>query len=257
MSLIRSLCFLSFSLEVLGATCFTSQERLPGDPCGTDIAAALTSEDRVGCFCAGNWDAGDYQQLERSTNHGSVVYSIERTDNTVPLKYCEEAFNNIIDECILDGNTWGGVFSFDGEVYNISNTVYPDNPLLPTDQGGPIGPLKREPQTFSILPISTHTETTTSCTETTTITTELTTESTITGTITETSPGTSTEISTETFTSTSTSVSTYVHNDGSGANYRYIHDDQCIDSYGHVDRDGHRADYDYLGDYRCIDRDRH
>ncbi|KAK0618716.1 hypothetical protein DIS24_g11595 [Lasiodiplodia hormozganensis] len=146
MSLIRSLCFLSFSLEVFGATCFTSQERLPGDPCGTDIAAALTSEDRVGCFCAGNWDAGDDQQLERSTNHGSVVYSIERTDNTVPLRYCEEAFNNIIDECILDGNTWGGVFSFDGEVYNISNTVYPDNPLLPTDQGGPIGPLKREPQ---------------------------------------------------------------------------------------------------------------
>ncbi|KAB2572995.1 hypothetical protein DBV05_g8376 [Lasiodiplodia theobromae] len=127
MSLIRSLCFLSFSLEVLGATCFTSQERLPGDPCGTDIAAALTSEDRVGCFCAGNWDAGDYQQLERSTNHGSVVYSIERTDNTVPLKYCEEAFNNIIDECILDGNTWGGVFSFDGEVYNISNTYHHGN----------------------------------------------------------------------------------------------------------------------------------
>jgi hypothetical protein len=48
-----------------------------------------------------------------------------------------DAFDNIITQCIEDSGFWGGYWSLDGEVYNITNVDYPNNPLLPDDEGGP------------------------------------------------------------------------------------------------------------------------
>ncbi|KAL1600665.1 hypothetical protein SLS60_007053 [Paraconiothyrium brasiliense] len=53
-----------------------------------------------------------------------------------PLQHCQDAFNNIISQCIQEGHTWGGAWSLDNESYNITNSVYPANGLGPNDDGG-------------------------------------------------------------------------------------------------------------------------
>lgn len=63
--------------------------------------------------------------------------SVQRTDKAVPLKYCKDAFENIISQCIEGSGLWGGAYSYGGEIYNITNSNYPNNPLLPQDEGGP------------------------------------------------------------------------------------------------------------------------
>ncbi|KAF9695592.1 hypothetical protein EKO04_006435 [Ascochyta lentis] len=57
-------------------------------------------------------------------------------DNTKPLRHCQEAFNNIISQCIQNSHTWGDGWSLDNESYNITNSVYPANALGPNDDGG-------------------------------------------------------------------------------------------------------------------------
>lgn len=67
-----------------------------------------------------------------------MIYKISRTDNTQDLRYCQNAFKNIIEQCISKGNYWGGTWSLNGETYSISNSAFPGNPLSPTDDGGPV-----------------------------------------------------------------------------------------------------------------------
>lgn len=62
---------------------------------------------------------------------------MKRTDNTKDLNYCKDAFNNILEQCVTNGNSWGGSWSLGGETYTISNSIYPENGLAPTDDGGP------------------------------------------------------------------------------------------------------------------------
>lgn len=66
-----------------------------------------------------------------------MIYYVERKDNTQDLKYCKDAFSNILDQCITNGDYWGGSWSWEGETYQLSNSAYPDNGLLTTDDGGP------------------------------------------------------------------------------------------------------------------------
>lgn len=64
------------------------------------------------------------------------------------MRYCKDAIENIIAQCISGGQYWGGSWSLNGETYTISNSVYPGNPLAPTDDGGPVddtGPITAAP----------------------------------------------------------------------------------------------------------------
>jgi hypothetical protein len=70
-------------------------------------------------------------------------YTVHRDDEKQDLKYCKEAFQNIIDQCITGSNYWGGEWSSEGFKYTISNSIYdqtPNNPLPPGDDGGPPAP---------------------------------------------------------------------------------------------------------------------
>lgn len=62
---------------------------------------------------------------------------VERTDKSIPLENCPGGFLEIIQQCIQDGGLWGGSWTHGGEHYSINNSVYPANPLLPSDDGGP------------------------------------------------------------------------------------------------------------------------
>jgi hypothetical protein len=85
---------------------------------------------------------------------------MSRTDNTKDLQHCKDAFKNIIEQCISNGDYWGGRWSLGGETYSISN-VFLNNPLAPMDNGGPqtiptqgstIGPITPAPQTSTVDP---------------------------------------------------------------------------------------------------------
>jgi hypothetical protein len=45
--------------------------------------------------------------------------------------------NNIISQCISGDSYWGGIWSLGGATFTISNSAFPNNPLLPQDPGGP------------------------------------------------------------------------------------------------------------------------
>ena len=67
-------------------------------------------------------------------------YIVHRDDGNQALQNCNDAFQNIIDQCISGGNYWGGEWSLNGFKYSITNSIYdqtPNNPLAPGDEGGP------------------------------------------------------------------------------------------------------------------------
>ncbi|KAK3376674.1 hypothetical protein B0T24DRAFT_619309 [Lasiosphaeria ovina] len=131
--------FLAPSLLSLGsgafaASCLLDQPRRSNEPNGTQIAAALTPDLQPGRVCSG-WRINDIYQLNITYNHWDVLYYVERKDNTQLLRHCQEAFTNIIDQCVVNGNFWGGTWSLDGEYYKLSNNAYPANGLSPQGDG--------------------------------------------------------------------------------------------------------------------------
>ena len=71
-------------------------------------------------------------------NHGFIDIELIRSSETQSLKHCNDALNSIISTCVLGSADYGGIYSQDGETYNITNTIAPANPLIPgTDTGAP------------------------------------------------------------------------------------------------------------------------
>jgi hypothetical protein len=56
-------------------------------------------------------------------------FNVTRDDANQPLQNCGDAFNDIIDKCIANGNFWGGKWELNGFHYAISNGNYPGNSL--------------------------------------------------------------------------------------------------------------------------------
>ncbi|RNJ52516.1 hypothetical protein D7B24_003364 [Verticillium nonalfalfae] len=171
---------LAVSLLALASTgyaadCLRDQERQHSKPSGEQIAKAVGSQSDLEIICAGNWRLNDEEKLTISYNHWSIIYTVKRDDNTKPMRHCMDAFHNIIDQCVSNGNYWGGSWSYEGETYSISNRVSPENGLAPSDEGGPAvesGPITAAPEpsasatafattTATIEGLTTHSETTT------------------------------------------------------------------------------------------------
>ncbi|RSL58892.1 hypothetical protein CEP53_005998 [Fusarium sp. AF-6] len=51
-----------------------------------------------------------------------LLFSVQRADNSAPLRYCMGAFEDIIAQCIEGAGLWGGFWALDGEVYYINNS---------------------------------------------------------------------------------------------------------------------------------------
>jgi hypothetical protein len=61
------------------------------------------------------------------------MWTIQRTNKEQSLRYCKDAMQNIMDQCITGGNYWGGSWSLNGETYTIQNSLYPADPKFPAD----------------------------------------------------------------------------------------------------------------------------
>ncbi|KAL5427176.1 hypothetical protein PMIN04_001451 [Paraphaeosphaeria minitans] len=116
-----------------------SQQRKEGDPSGVQIADALTKNNALSNICSGNFSP--QSETDNTWNYWYINYIVHRDDGTQALQNCNDAFQNIIDQCISGGNYWGGEWSLNGFKYSISNSIYdqtPNNPLAPGDAGGPL-----------------------------------------------------------------------------------------------------------------------
>ena len=114
------------------------QQNIPSDgPAPSDIANALTTANGVATVCAGKFD-GSGDSTHMTFNHGFIDIELIRSSDTQTLTHCNDAINSIISTCILGSADYGGIYSQDGQTYNITNTIAPANPLIPgTDPGAP------------------------------------------------------------------------------------------------------------------------
>jgi hypothetical protein len=135
------------------------QQNIPTNgPAATDIANALQQNNQLATVCATKFNrSGDSTRI--TFNHGYIDLTLERSSPDGLLDFCKAALNSIINTCILGSNDYGGVFYQGGETYNISNSIYPKNPLIPNiDQGAPDATTTTQstpgPTGFSIVTLS-------------------------------------------------------------------------------------------------------
>ncbi|KAK6424116.1 hypothetical protein LTR95_016439 [Oleoguttula sp. CCFEE 5521] len=107
-----------------------TQQRRDGDPSGPDISTELKGSGNIHSICNSGFPPGS--DLVGTFNLGTIVFKITRSDASQPLQHCEDAFNQILDQCVDGSDFWGGAWSLDGESYDISDIVYPDH-TLPSD----------------------------------------------------------------------------------------------------------------------------
>lgn len=111
------------------------QQRPAGAPTGDQVANALTSNNQLASFCAAEFD-GSGDSTHESFNHGGETIEVQRGSDTEQLTFCMEGLNAIIDGCIRNGGDYGGIYTRGDQKYSITNSEFPQNPLLPTDPGG-------------------------------------------------------------------------------------------------------------------------
>lgn len=108
-------------------------------PSGTQVAQALQNDDSFSSFCDGQASAGS---LYQSMMHGMLEVSATRGSPGDTLKYCKQGMQEIIDTCITGSSDYGGVYKQGSEIYNITNTIAPYNPLeVDVDSGAPASPI--------------------------------------------------------------------------------------------------------------------
>lgn len=125
----------TFFVGVYSADCNLNQQRRTGDPSGEDISTALEKDNQIVSVCSGDFPS--FNDRISTYNHWNMLYNVTRDDPSQSLQNCQDGFRNIVEQCILSGNYWGGTWSLNGFTYAIFNKVYPSNGLAPTDKGGP------------------------------------------------------------------------------------------------------------------------
>lgn len=133
---LRVCCLLGRLIAVAyAADCNLKQPRQAGNPSGEDIATALTKDNQLASVCSGDFPPSN--DRISTYNHLNLIYNVTREDPSQNLQGCQDGFQNIIVQCISNGNYWGGTWSLNGFTYAIYNKVYPSNGLASSDEGGP------------------------------------------------------------------------------------------------------------------------
>ncbi|KAI4265444.1 MAG: hypothetical protein L6R38_009421, partial [Xanthoria sp. 2 TBL-2021] len=133
---LRVCCLLGRLIAVAyAADCNLKQPRQAGNPSGEDIATALIKDNQLASVCSGDFPPSN--DRISTYNHWNLIYNVTRDDPSQNLQGCQDGFQDIIGQCISNGNYWGGTWSLNGFTYAIYNKVYPSNGLASSDKGGP------------------------------------------------------------------------------------------------------------------------
>jgi hypothetical protein len=109
------------------------QQNIPSNgPSPSDVALALTENNQVASICASQFDSSSGPTKE-TFNHGDLNIEITRPSPSQSVgDDCPTGVNNIIQTCIIGSGDYGGTYkSSSGIVVNITNMIYPGNPLVP------------------------------------------------------------------------------------------------------------------------------
>ncbi|RFU24252.1 hypothetical protein B7463_g12085, partial [Scytalidium lignicola] len=102
------------------------QQNIPsGGPDPASIEQELAGNFTVSTVCKVQFQANP---LEDAVGINNMVVSITRPSADKPLQHCLDAMQSILTTCILGSSDYGGVFELDGEIYNVSNSVFPNDP---------------------------------------------------------------------------------------------------------------------------------
>ena len=118
------------------ADCNLDQPRSSSDPSGAIIAADLRGQENsiLQNVCNGGFPPGS--DTISTWNTGSQIYNLTRSDPSQPLRYCMDALDNIITQCIENDNYWGGDWKLGGEIYAIYDNEWPGH-LLQAELNNP------------------------------------------------------------------------------------------------------------------------
>jgi hypothetical protein len=111
------------------------QQRPAGAPSGDQVANALTANNQIASICGAKFDGSGNSTYE-SFNHGEEEITVQRGSDTEELTFCTEGLDAIITGCITNGGDYGGTYTRGDQKYTITNLNFPNNPLLPSDDGG-------------------------------------------------------------------------------------------------------------------------
>jgi hypothetical protein len=116
------LSLLASATSTYAATCYSNKPLQSGGPSGNDYAAVLKAQPANICG-NGQISFPPNSANDNTWNYGSVNFRIRRTDANTDLSTCNNAFNNIIDQCIQGSQVWGGEWDLNGAAYTIENSV--------------------------------------------------------------------------------------------------------------------------------------
>ena len=119
------------------ASSLTCQQRIPADgPTGQQVSDALQANGAFETICAAEFNGRSGNSTFKVFNHGSLNIILQRASESIKLTFCMDALDSIINDCILADADYGGVYSQGGQTYEITNTIYPANPLVPGGDAG-------------------------------------------------------------------------------------------------------------------------
>ena len=115
------------------------QQKIPdGGPTGQQVSDALQANGAFDTICAAKFNGRSGNSTFKVFNHGSLNIELSRRSESVKLTHCMDGLNSIINVCILDKGDYGGKYTRGGQSYEITNTEFPANPLVPgADAGAP------------------------------------------------------------------------------------------------------------------------
>jgi hypothetical protein len=125
---IRTSVFGTFlGLNILGAhalvVCNTQQARDPAGVSGAAFAKDLKNKiaKPIEDICVAGFSPNDKHRFV-TYESGPLVFTITATDDNVQIKSsCGANFDQIIEECIVKSDLWGGSAHIDGSLYQIYN----------------------------------------------------------------------------------------------------------------------------------------
>lgn len=122
------LSLLAYAASTHAANCYSDKPIQPGGQSGDDYAAAIKAQ--PASICAGGNPSFPRIGADLSTNandntwnYGFVNFRIRRTKANTDLSNCNEAFDNIINQCIKGSKVWGGEWILGEATYTIENAV--------------------------------------------------------------------------------------------------------------------------------------
>ena len=101
------------------------QPRLSGAPLGDQLRSGLTSNNAIQTICQTSFTSQN--TLTITFNNAYYFISVTRRTANQTLQWCTSGLNAIILSCIVNKTFFGGLFTQGDELYNISNSGYPDN----------------------------------------------------------------------------------------------------------------------------------